>query len=310
MQTLRLPIVALGIILILACGTAAPPEPSPKHIRQSTRHLDRGATLFKKGCYFRALDHYQQAHERYTAADQIEGIAHSLNGIANVYYRLGDGPRAVSAYNEAIETYGLANAQSGVVRAICNKSAALISANRLTAAETSMNQADQAAGFNRIMPALRHKVRALLKMKTGSVRDAETLLKKAIRAAENSEPDQLASANYTMGQLLLDQQRPSEAINFIEKSLSLDRAAGAYDDVAHDLSAMGRCHFQLMQQAKAATHVKRSIKIFALLGNATKVKTLANLLKSQAIGPNQEIEATLRWANQWLAGDKEANLCR
>lgn len=310
MQSLRFPILALGIILIMACGTSAPPKLSPLHIRQSSRHLNLAAELYIKGCYIRALEHYQQAHERYSASDQIEGIAHSLNGIANVYYRLGELPSAIRVYSEALETYALINALPGKVRVACNKAAVLIAAGRLDEAGTLLDQADQLAAADDIKPALRQKTRALLMMKRGNTSAAEELLKKALTAANDGEPDQISSTNYTMGRLLLSKQRPSQAMVYFNKSLSRDRSVGAYDDITQDLAALGECHAQLKQSSQAATHFKRSIKIYALLGNATKVQELSNLLKSLPLQNDSGVQTTLHWAAQWLAGHKEANLCR
>jgi tetratricopeptide (TPR) repeat protein len=311
MQPLHLTTVALGALLLLACGTPVSPNRSPKHIRQSTRQLNLASGLYIKGCYVRALEHYQQAHERYTAADQMVGVAHSLNGIANVYYRLGDLPSAVSVYNDAIEAYDLAGAHAGSVRAICNKAATLIAADRLDEAESVLDQADDRAKGDDVLPALRQKARAMLVMQRGNHAEAaEDLLQKAIQAAKEGEPDQLASANYTMGRLLLADRRTTHAVDYLKRSLSLDQTAGAYDDIAHDLSALGRCHLQLEHYPQAVAYLKRSIKIFALLGNAGKVQELAALLKAQSSETGVNLQATLHWVNQWLGGQKEANLCR
>lgn len=310
MQTLRLPILALGTILFLACGTTAPQTPSPRHIRQSARQLRMADWHYIKGCYPQALAHYQQAHERYTAADHIEGVANSLNGLANVYFRLDELPSAILAYNDAIEAYGLVGVPAGAVRAMCNKAAVLIVANRIDEAGSVLDQADELAMGHSLLEALRHKTRAMLKMQHGATKEAEILLKRAIEAALANGSDQLASASFAMGQLLLNGKDPARAIDYFERSLSLDRDAGAYNDIAQDLAALGRCHDRLAQHQQAAAHYKRSIKIYALLGNAGKVQSLATLLENQGKVPGEEIQATRQWVNQWLAGDKEANLCR
>lgn len=310
MRPLRFMIGVLATSFIMACGSAAPSDPSPKHIHQSTRHLNLAAEHYLKGCYSKALNHYQQAHERYTAADQIDGVAHSLNGIANVYYRLDKLPSAVAAYNEAYGFYELIQDRSGMVQVICNKATALVAAGRLDKAEASLDQADQLSGTDGIKPALRGKSRAILMLHRNRLKAAKTLLQTAIQSANQSEIEQLPSICYTMGRLLMEQKRPSQAVVYLQKSLSLDRDAGAYDDIAHDLEALDACHAQLNQLSTAAGYLKRSIKIYALLGNAAKVQTLSNRLASYPATPERGIQTTLHWATQWLAGEKEANLCR
>lgn len=310
MHPLRLMIGILATSYIMACGTTIPSDQPPKHIRQSKRHLNLAAENYKKGCYAKALHHYQQAHERYTAADQTAGVAHSLSGIANVYYRLNKLPSAVATYSEAYESYAWIQDRPGMVQATCNKATALVAAGRLDEAEALLIQADQIAGADAIKPALRAKSKAILMMRGNNLKAAETLLQTAIQSASDSETEQLSSIYYAMAQLLKTEKRPSQALVYLEKSLSLDRAAGAYDDIAHDLEALDACYAQLNQLAKAAGYLKRSIKIYALLGNASKVQALSSRLASYPITPQAGTQATLHWVAQWLAGEKEANLCR
>lgn len=310
MQTLRLLSVAMGALLIWSCSTTTSKPQSPKHIRQSTRQLNLAAKHYIKGCYVRALEHYQQAHERFTAADQLDGIGHSLNGLANVYYRMGELTSAVLAYNDAIEIYDAVGATDASVRAMCSKAAALLSAGRLDEAEASLRQAEDKARGKEMLAALRLKTRAIMQMQRGDAEGAEMLLQKAISIANVQEHDQRSSINFTMGRLLLNGQQPSKAIAFLERSLVLDRAAGAYDDIAHDLETIGRCYVQLSQFKQAAIHLKRSIKIFALLGNADKAQKLAVLMGSMDERPENTYKTTIHWASQWINGQKEANLCR
>ncbi len=302
--------LALGVMLVWACGTAKPPDPTPTHIRQSTRQLNLAAELYIKGCYAGALAHYQQAHERFTAADQLVGIAYSLMGIANVYYRTGELPSAVLAYDDAIEVFGLMGDPAGSVRAMSNKSAALVAAGQLSEAQTLLDRADQLAKGQKLLPALRLKTRAILSMERQKAQDARKLLQQAIAAAKENASDQLSSANYAMGRLLLNEQHPAQAIAFLEKSLALDRERGAYDDTALDLAALGQCYAQLEQPPKAIAYYKRSIKIFALLGNAAQVQRLAKMLEVLRPAADRRTEATMHWVHQWLNGQKEANLCR
>ncbi len=302
--------LALGVMLVWACGTAKPPDPTPTHIRQSTRQLNLAAGLYIKGCYAGALAHYQQAHERYTAADQLMGIAYSLMGIANVYYRTGELPSAVLAYDDALEVFGLMGDPAGAVRAMTNKSAALVAAGQLSEAQTLLDQADLLAEDQGLLTALRLKTRAILLMARHRAPDAKKFLQQAIAAAKENAPDQLSSANYAMGRLSLNEQHPAQAIPFLEKSLAQDRQRGAYDDTAHDLAALGQCYAQLEQPPKAIAYFKRSIKIFALLGNTAQVQKLAQMLEVLNPTPDHRTEATMHWVHQWLNGQKEANLCR
>ncbi|MBI5897454.1 MAG: tetratricopeptide repeat protein [Desulfobacterales bacterium] len=105
MRAIRPVLIAVSVLACLACA-AAPAKPRlPEGTRKSIYFTNRGPALFNKGCHRRALDYFQSAHQRYTAADNLEMVAEALNGIGDIYYRLGDMPSALHVYDDAIEIY-------------------------------------------------------------------------------------------------------------------------------------------------------------------------------------------------------------
>ncbi|MGD9367670.1 MAG: tetratricopeptide repeat protein [Desulfobacteraceae bacterium] len=312
MRPLRLVMTAILAIACAACASnsSPPPERRAADLRLSIRHLNKGTMFYNKGCFVKAVRHFQEAHERFAAQDNIQGTAESLNSLANAYYRLNDMDSAVLLYDEALELYRLQQDIAGQIRALANKSTALASSGRFKEAGTALDQADALAASKTILTGLRLKARAILKIKAGDTTEAKRLLLKSMRAISKKEAGQYASAQYTMGYLLLSTQQPQEAIPYLEKALDADRSAHANFGIGQDLEALGDCHMQLRQYRQALTCYKRSLKIFVLLNNANQIQRTRTKLELSAAKADADIQATRHWVDQWLAGEREANVCR
>jgi tetratricopeptide (TPR) repeat protein len=276
----------------------------------SIRHLNKGTRFYHKGCFTKAVRHFQEAHERFAAADNIAGAADSLNSLANTYYRLNDLQSAVLVYDEAVELYALLDQTEGQVRALTNKSVALASAGNPMEARKVMDLADSMAKPDQMMVSLRLKARAILSLKDNDLDRSKQLLAKAIHAIAHRKDEQYASAQYTMGYVLLSGQEPQKALDYLNRALNADRNTGDYFGIGQDLEALGDCHAMMGQYTRATTQFKRSIKIFALLNNIQKVQQVSSKLMDSASKSGTDAQITLHWVAKWLAGQWEANICR
>ncbi len=305
-------LIRLCIILVCcsACASGPAPERSPKHIRQSLRFLNKGAVLYAKGCYPKALERFHEAHERYTAADHLKGVAASLNSIANVYFRLNDLDSALAVYNEAIELFRMLDDRQGLVRALSNKGAVLVAAGQFDAGEALFDEADAVAGKTGMLQLLRAKNRVILMMQRNQIDAAKDILRSAIDRSQPPPQEPSASAHYTMGRLLLSEGDPGGAVQPFSLALEMDRANTAYHGMALDLGALGKCYEEMGQPQQAVTFYRRSLKIFALLDDRHQVDEVRRSLEEVAVQSGADIRATLHWVEQWRKGAKEANLCR
>ncbi len=310
MYLYRLLILAVTAAVCLACASGPAQQRPPKDVRLSIRHLNKGTTYYTKGCYPKALQHLQEAHERFAAADHLQGTADSLNSMANTYYRLGSFQSALTVYDEAIALFGQLGQKSGQVRALANKSAALIAGQKLDEASVVLDQADEIAGGKNILAALRLKTRAMLGIAHNDFKGAEALLLRALDAAPQADQLLFADIQYTMGHLMLTIRHPERAAAHLEAALKIDRAIGAYYSTALDLAALGSCYDDMARHAEAVGYFKRSLKIFALLQAAPKVQWVLPRLERNAEKSGLNIQAALQWAAQWTAGQREANICR
>ncbi len=307
MRAIRPVLIAVSVLACLACA-AAPAKPRlPEGTRKSIYYTNRGTALFNKGCHRRALDYFQSAHQRYTAADNLEKVAETLIGIGDIYYRLGDMPSALHVYDDAIEISQSLEDNPGMALAISDKAAALIALERLDEAAATLDRADALPTAPRA--ALRMKTRALLLIRQNRAVEARSLLEKALAAVVSGEEAIQSGIYFALGHLDLTENRPAAAQRHFAEALRIDRLMGAYHDMARDLEALGNCDVGLDDHRAAVHHFKRSAKIFALLQEKQRAESVLSQLEASAARADLDIQATAHWVRQWLADPAGADLC-
>jgi tetratricopeptide (TPR) repeat protein len=309
MKPKALLLLVIGLAAISVCCAGGPaPARAPEHARQGVYYGNQGADLFNKGCYARALDYFQEAHQRYTAADDLAGVAHSLTNIADLYYRMGDMPSALLVYDDAIAVYQNLEGDTGLVPVLSNKAATLIALGRMQEAAVLLDQADRLDPGNS-QAALRLKTRALWHIQKKEYAAAERFLSQA-EASDDEAPAAIRGGIYfARGHVALMENRMDPAKQALTQALEIDREAAAYFDIARDLEALGRCSVAQKDHVQAVDYFKRSAKIFALLRNRPKADETTAQLKQSAAQANMDIQATLHWITQWLEDGKGADLC-
>lgn len=307
MDVIRPAVIIITVLGCLACA-AAPAKPRlPEGMRKSIYYTNRGTALFNKGCHRRALDYFQSAHQRYTAADNLEKVAETLIGIGDIYYRLGDMPSALHVYDDAIEVYQSLEDDPGTALALSDKAAALIALERLDDAAAALDRADALPAEPRA--ALRLKTRALLLIRQNRAAEARALLEKALAAVGSGEEATQSGIYFALGHLDLTENQPAAARQHFAEALRIDRLMGAYHDMARDLEALGNCDVVLDDHRVAVHHFKRSAKIFALLQEKQRAESVLAQLETSAARAEIDIQATAHWVRQWLAEPAGADLC-
>jgi tetratricopeptide (TPR) repeat protein len=298
------------IVIVLSClaCAAAPAKPRlPEGLRKSIYYTNRGTALFNKGCHRRALDYFQSAHQRYTAADNLEKVAETLNGIGDIYYRLGDMPSALHVYDDALEVYEGLGDPTGTALSLSDKAAVLIALARLDEAAAALDRADALPAAPQA--ALRLKTRALLLIRQNQPAEARARLEEALQAVATGEEAIQSGIDFALGHLDLTDNRPAAAKQHFAEALRIDRLMGAYHDMARDLEALGTCYARLEDHRAAVHHFKRSAKIFALLQEKERAESALSQLEASAAQTDIDIQATAHWVRQWLADPAGADLC-
>lgn len=297
-----------GVLMACAGGNSAPkkPQQTPAGMQATTKGIIR----YNQGCYQHALDYFLKAHELFSASDQLSGVAMSLNNIGNVYRIMGDGKSAVLFFEESFKIYTDIGDHKGAVQVLSNKAAALIDGGRLQEAAENLDAAEALARKKGIsyIPLLNN--RGVLLTKTKDYTQAEKILTKALAETDSADSSAFATVNFALGKLMLASQRYEDAIGFLEAALAADRSTGFYKGIADDLAAIGTAYLYLDNKEAGVDYLKRSIKIYALIGRVKKVEEILLDLENISKTSGYDVSVTLHFVNQWLEGKTLESLCK
>lgn len=278
---------AAALVLLFSCA-GDPVKTEPPHLTGGTEQVSLGNSAYKQGCYAAALKSYNRAYELYAASDQHIGVAMALNNIANVYRAIGEPAGALKYYDEAGTIYARSGEKQGLRQVLANKAAALIDLGRLDQAEAALARAEKIelpdnAGF---VPLLIN--RGILLTRRGDVQAAEKALAAALAKTPANEPD-AAAAYYAMGRLKMDTGQLQSAAGYFQAALKADQVAGFYAGMADDLQMLGDAHSRLGEPDAALDYWKRSVRIYALIGNGRETETVMKKLQAAGTGASLEL---------------------
>lgn len=282
----------------------------PEHLTAGMHEITKGISRYNKGCYKSSLEYFFRAHELFTASDQLSGIAVSLNNIGNVYRAMGDADSAALFFDESFAIYTDIYDYQGAVQVLSNKAAALIDSGRLAKATNVLSTAEEMAQKNKLSFSPLLNTRGVLLIKKREYQPAEKILKKALADTDPQNFSEFATVNFTLGNLMLETQRYQQAVNFFNAALEKDRSSGFYKGIADDLAAIGSAYFLQKKNELAASFFKRSIKVYALIGDPEKVHSILEQLEKVAAKTGFDITVTKHFVNRWLEGKALENLCK
>lgn len=301
-------IILAGVIWACAGGNSAPKR--PPHLSDGMTVLTKGIARYDKGCYQQALEYFFRAHELFCAADQLSGVAMSLNNIGNVYRIVADTESAILFFDKSLNIYEDIGDQQGVVQVLSNKAAALIDGGQLEAAADVLKTAEDIAQKNSISYGPLLSNRGILFIKKKDYQQAKKILETALAKADPANVSEFATANFAYGTFMLATESYEKAVEFFETALSADRSAGFYNGIAGDLAAIGSAYLNSGCSERALEFFERSIKIYALIGNGAKVKTILEKLETISKTSGQDLRVTLHFVNQWIEGKAMEDLCK
>jgi len=97
--------------------------------------------------------------------------------------------------------------------------------------------------------------------------------------------------------------RYEEGLEQYRKALEGDRQSGFHQGIADDLAAIGQIYQHEGEHTAAASHLQRSIKIYALLGDEERVIDIMAMLEVSAKEANVDIAITRHFISQWARGE-------
>lgn len=298
-------LICIVALCLSACfgGNSKPVQPA--HLTSGMRQIKKGSIWYHKGCYQRALEHFLRAHELFASSDQQSGVAISLNNIGNVYRIIGNNEEAMLFFNESYGIYTDISNYEGIVHVLSNKAAALIDSGSLEAAMDMLNKAERIAQTNDIYynPLLRN--RGVLLIRKKEYDQAEVILNKALTHVVPPNHSESAAIHSALGKLMLETKKFDSAIEHFQSALEADRLTGFYKGMADDLAAIGFAYFTQERYELAANFYRRSIKIYAMIGDESNVQEIMNLLDRAAESTGLDIRITQEFVKRWQAGEAD-----
>jgi len=296
------------LFLVLACG-GAPVNLTPEVSHPAMQHLQKGVGLYQRGCFQASLDAFTKAHELFTAADLLPGVAMSLNNIGNVYRYIGDSPSALLFFEEAYEIYIRLDDRDGAIQALSNKAAVLIQNDRLDAAENTLNAAETMARASGKIVAHVLNNKGILLMRRQQYDAAEFILQEALGATATENLHGSATIYSSLGNLMAEKADYETARKLYEKALDLDRQSGFHPGLADNLKAIGKVCRQQGLYAQTTDYLQRSVKIYAILGNREQVKDIMTMLEESAARANIDLTMTRHFVHKWSNGQISGHPC-
>jgi tetratricopeptide (TPR) repeat protein len=301
--------ITLFVLFCFACAGGNSAKKIPEHITAASKEMTRGITRYNKGCYKASLEYFFRAHELFVASDQLSGVAMSLNNIGNVYRVTGDIDSAVLFFDESLAIYADIGNHLGGVQVLSNKAAALIDGNRLKKAEKVLNTAEETAKKNRILFGPLLSNRGILLIKKMEYKRAEELMQMALANTDPENLSEFAAANFGLGNLMFETKRYEKAIDFFKTALKADRLSGFNKSIADDLAAIGSACLRLGKNKLAVNFLKRSVEIYALIGNNEKVHNVMEKLEKVSEKTGIDLSITKHFVKRWLEGKAFESLC-
>lgn len=304
---IRIAGLAALLTILLSCA-GGPGRSDPPHLTRGTDNIASGNAAYRQGCYTAALNSYYRAYELYSAADQPAGVAMSLNNMGNVHRAMGDPAAAVKYFEEAAVLYSQAGEKQGLRQVLANKAAALMDLGSLDLAESALVAAEKVGlpdnpGF---LPLLID--RGILLTRRGDVSAAEKLLDAAIAKSPANTPD-AAAARYAMGRLQMETGRFKTAAGYFLAALKADQAAGFYAGMADDLQRLGDAHSRMGEPDAAIDYWKRSVRIYALIGQQQETGVVMGKLRAAADKTGARLEVVEAFVRKCLENKSRDRLC-
>jgi tetratricopeptide (TPR) repeat protein len=296
-------------LFFASCAGGKPVKKMPQHIKIGHQELKKGGFWYKKGCYNKALKHFFRAHEKYVATDQLEGVAMCLNNIGNIYRFTDDTDSALLFYEESYNIYEAVNNHQLAIQALSNKSALLIDRGRLKEAANELDRGERIAQGKNLTFAPMLKNRGIFYIKEKKFKEAGKFLDRALAETDPENFSEIAAVNFSLGNLMVENKEYEKAALFFEKALNADKKTGLYNSIAGDLAAIAKANLLLGRNEIAANFFKRSVKIYAFLGDKEKALNLLAQMEDTAGKSGVDTTITKHFVESWLKGETLTGPC-
>lgn len=190
--------------------------------QEADAHARLGAQARERGAHEVALGHLARAEHAFETVAALRRLAQAQNWLGTVLLEDGKPDEAIAHLQHALLIAERTGDDVGRARGLVGLAQALMSTGAFSQAERSLAEAERLSPATRggAQSARIELARAQLLRRTGHPTEALTYYQQAITSFEHlGKRSDLARACNELGELLLEQERPSEAAPYLARAL-------------------------------------------------------------------------------------------
>jgi tetratricopeptide (TPR) repeat protein len=265
------PWVWLSLMVLLAGGCAARPDPFGQQVQRIDEVSIAGEELFSRGDMKRASRNFSRALTMSRSVDYLQGTAQQLNNLGAVALEEGDYQKAREHFTQA---YNLNQDRQQFVAASINQAnLATVAAKQGKPAEASQHllAAQDAARQSRSSPALGRVYLqwASFYLDQNDPASAQDFLTRAQPLA--TTPELRGALFHHRGRLSLARGDTGQALDLFAQALSTDRSILDRGAMAADLFYLGEAYQTRGDLPQAWDHYVRAFDVYAGLGKKAQL---------------------------------------
>lgn len=257
----------VGAVLLLS-GCSSPLKQQNARIQQAIQSNQQGEDAFYGGDYSRALIYFEEALRIDQSVENVSGVGTNRINLARTYVAMGNAEQARHHLDALLKNPLVPYPAEQLAQAAALESTLFLGGGNLTAALDVVEKGQKwCAGSCSALPSLL-LLRAQIALRSNRPDEAIEHASNVLRRLDgNPRVEEKANALRVMGEALLDNKNPAEAIARFEQALALDREAGAPQKISLDLMYLGQASNLVNKHADANAYFRRAAAVRTAAGD-------------------------------------------
>jgi len=307
---LKIGLMIFATLFFYSCGsTSIQPTPS-KTYSKAVLTMNQGVKWYEKGCYQKAIKLFWDANEQFSAVDLPEGVAVSLNSIGNANHHLGEIDEAILILKQSLIIYEQLNQPQKQIKNLSDIAATYLTVEDLKSAEEWIDKGEKLSKKWELDEVALILTKGIWLTHKKDYDQARKVLLSALDLVEPGDLATMGTSHAALGHLELEAGNLDAAQKYFVFALDADRQSGFYRGIADNLAELGQISIQQNHTLAGLFYLQRSVKVYALLGDNTRVDQLLAQIKPLADSVDQDIRLTQTLTHRWLKGEIGHHLCR
>jgi tetratricopeptide (TPR) repeat protein len=303
-------LMIFSALFFYSCGSASQQTTTKKNYSKAVLAMNQGVKWYNKGCYQTAVKFFWDANEQFSAVDLPEGVAISLNGIGNANHHLGEIDEAILILNQSLIIYEQLNQPQKQIKNLSDIAATYLTVKDLERAEEWIDKGEKLSEKWELDEVALVLTKGVWLTHKKEYDQARKVLLSAFDLAESDDLTTMGTIHAALGHIELKAGNSDTAQEHFVLALDADRQIGFHRGIADNLAELGQIFIQKKQIRKGLFYLQRSVKVYALLGDHTRVDQLLAQINPLADSVGQDIRLTQTLAHRWLKGEIGHQLCR